>query len=391
MLSIALAGKPNSGKSTFFKAATLADVAIANYPFTTIDANHGIGYVRAPCPCAQLESRCGNCRDGIRFVPIELIDVAGLVPDAHKGRGLGNAFLDHLRQAKAIIHVIDASGGTDIEGNPVAPGSHDPVEDVKFLEHEISMWMVGILRRNWERISRKAQVEGLAIEGVIAEQLSGAGVAEPHVRAALTETRISRDNPSKWSDEELLALMDSIRKKSKPLIIAANKADIAPPENIRRLLDLDYIVIPASAAAELALRTADKSGAIKYIPGDSDFTLVKELSDAQRAGLEKIRSLMQTFSGTGVQAGINTAAMKLLDLIIVYPVEDENKFSDRNGRLLPDAFLMKRGSSARDLAYLVHTDIGKGFLYAIDARTKLRVGEKHELKDGDVIKIVAVK
>ncbi|MCG2736929.1 MAG: 50S ribosome-binding GTPase, partial [Candidatus Methanoperedenaceae archaeon] len=154
-VSIALAGKPNCGKSTFFKAATLANVEIANYPFTTIDANHGVAYVRMTCPCREMKTNCGQCRDGFRFVPIGLIDVAGLVPDAHKGRGLGNAFLDNLRTAKAIIHVIDASGGTDIEGVPVPVGSHDPMDDIKFLDHEITMWMSGILKRNWEKLSRK--------------------------------------------------------------------------------------------------------------------------------------------------------------------------------------------------------------------------------------------
>ncbi len=193
-VSIALAGKPNSGKSTFFKAATLASVEIANYPFTTIDANHGVAYARTPCPCRELKIDCGNCRDGVRFVPIGLIDVAGLVPDAHKGRGLGNAFLDNLRQAKAIIHVIDASGGTDIEGNPIEPGSHDPLDDIKFLEYEITMWIFGILKRNWERLAKRVQAEGLKIEDTIAEQLEGAGILDSHVRSVMTKLKLPREN-----------------------------------------------------------------------------------------------------------------------------------------------------------------------------------------------------
>jgi ribosome-binding ATPase YchF (GTP1/OBG family) len=174
-MTIGLAGKPNSGKSTFFKASTLADVEIANYPFTTIHPNKGVTYVRTKCPCTERDHRCGNCMDGVRYVPIELIDVAGLVPDAHMGKGLGNTFLDDLRQAQAIIHVIDAAGSTDIEGNPIDVGSHDPLEDINFLNHEITMWMVGILKRNWQKISRKIQGEGLKIERVLAEQLAGAG------------------------------------------------------------------------------------------------------------------------------------------------------------------------------------------------------------------------
>ncbi len=388
-VSIALAGKPNSGKSTFFKAATLANVEIANYPFTTIDANHGVAYVRGVCPCRELKLDCGNCRDGVRFVPIEMIDVAGLVPDAHKGRGLGNEFLDNLRQAKAIIHVIDASGGTDIEGNPVPLGSHEPFGDIEFLGHEITMWIFGILKRNWERLSRKVQAEGLKLEETIAGQLEGAGVTESHVKTALTRLKLPRDKPHLWTDEQIIELSDMLRTDSKPLIIAANKIDLASQENIEKLVKAG--AIPVSAAAEVALRLADKSGAIKYIPGDEDFAESANLSEAQKEALSKLRALMKKNNGTGIQKCINETVFNLLNLIVVYPVEDENKFTDKQGRILPDAFLLKKGSTPKDLAFMVHTDIGKGFLYAVDARTKMRLGDKYELKNGDIVKIVSVK
>lgn len=388
-VSIALAGKPNSGKSTFFKAATLANVEIANYPFTTIDANHGVAYVRTPCPCRELKLDCGNCRDGVRFVPIGLIDVAGLVPDAHKGRGLGNAFLDNLRQAKAIIHVIDASGGTDIEGNPIAAGLHDPLLDIKFLEHEITMWIFGILNRNWERLAKKVQSEGSKIEDTITEQLEGAGITDSHVKTALMKLKLPREKPHIWTDEQILALSDMLRAESKPMIIAGNKMDAASQENIDHLIKAG--ATPTSAAAEVTLRLADKGGAVKYIPGDADFVESPNLNDAQKAALSKIRALMKKNGSTGVQKCINEAVFNLLDLIVVYPVEDENKFTDKFGKMLPDAFLLKKGSSPKDLAFMVHTDIGKGFLYAVDARNKMRLGEKHELKNGDIVKIVAVK
>lgn len=388
-ISIALAGKPNSGKSTFFKAATLANVEIANYPFTTIDANHGVAYVRTPCPCREFKLDCGNCREGVRFVPIEMIDVAGLVPDAHKGRGLGNEFLDNLRQAKAIIHVIDASGTTDIEGNPVAAGSHDPLGDIEFLEHEITMWMAGILNRNWERLSKKVNAEGLKIEETIASQLEGAGITEAHVRTILSRMRLPRDKPQVWTQEQIIELSDMLRAESKPFIIAANKIDIASLENIEHLVKRG--AIPVSGATEVVLRLADKSGAVKYIPGDADFVESQNLSDAQKQALSKIRMLMKKNGGTGIQKCINETVFKLLDLIVVYPVEDENRFTDKRGNILPDAFLMKKGSTPKDLAFMVHTDIGKSFLFAVDARTRMRLGEKHELKNGDIVKIVSVK
>jgi ribosome-binding ATPase len=391
MLSVGLAGKPNSGKSTFFKAATLVDVDIANYPFTTIDANHGVSYVRVPCPCKELgiANGCGKCKDGVRFIPIELIDVAGLVPDAHLGKGLGNEFLDALRVAEAVIHVLDASGATDAEGNPIGLGNHDPVSDVKFLEYEISMWLYGILKRNWEKLMRNYKALGGKPDQIIIDQMAGAGVSDNHIRRALAE--IKKD-PGAWNDEDVKKFAGLLRAYSKPMILAANKMDVAPPENVKRLLALkEEIVIPVSGAAEIALRMAEKAGLVKYNPGDPDFEIIGQLNKAQTAGLEKIRELMKQYGGTGVQQCVNRAVFELLDYIVLYPVEDENKFTDRKGVILPDAFLMKRGSTARDLAYRVHSDIGESFLFAIDAKSKMRLGEKHELKDGDVIKIVSTK
>lgn len=388
-MTIGLAGKPNAGKSTFFKAATLADVEIANYPFTTINANKGVTYARAECPCVSRDKRCGQCIEGIRYVPIELIDVAGLVPDAHMGRGLGNTFLDELRQAQAIIHVIDASGGTDIEGNPVDLGSHNPLDDIDFLNRELTMWMFNILKRNWTKLSRKIKAEGLNLEAIIADQLAGAGVDEYHVICAIGDSKVDRNHIT-WEDEDLITLCDAIRVISKPMIIAANKMDVAPENYVNDLLALEQMVVPTSAAAELALKSASKGGAIKYDSGDNDFTITSEkLSDAQVKGLENVRQLIQKTDGTGIQKCINQAVFELLDLIIVYPVEDEGKWTDKNDRMLPDAFLMKKGSNAHDLAYRVHSDIGDRFLYAVNAKTKMRLGEKHELENGDVVKIVS--
>lgn len=389
-MTIGLAGKPNAGKSTFFKAATLAEVEIANYPFTTINANHGVTYVRVECPCKEKEKRCGKCVDGIRLVPVDIIDVAGLVPDAHKGRGLGNTFLDELRQAQAIIHVVDASGGTDAEGNPVDIGDHDPLEDVTFLNREITMWLYGILERNWTKLARKIQAENLKLEVVIAEQLAGAGIKESHVNAAMVETGLVRLDHIKWSEEDMIKLCDKMREISKPLLIAANKADVAPKENLDKLQELDRIVVPSSAAAELALRSAAKNGIIRYNPGDKEFDILKEeITKAQKKGLEAIQKVIERLGGSGVQECINRTVFELLDLIVVYPVEDEGKWSDKSGNMLPDAYLMKRGSNCHDLAYQIHTEIGDRFLYAVDARTRLRLGEKHEMKNGDVIKIVS--
>jgi len=386
MITLALAGKPNCGKSTFFKAATMAHAEIANYPFTTINPNFGVAYVRTPCACTGLKVKCSHCVDGSRFVAVNLIDVAGLVPDAHKGKGLGNQFLDHLRQANAILHIIDASGGTDSEGNPVGVGSHDPAVDVTFLGYEMTMWVYGILDKHWARLNRQAQVKGFSIHQAIAETFTGLGITSEDIRDAELKLKLELVHAKM---EDLVPLCAEIVKISKPMLIVGNKFDEAP-DALRAKLAEQKVAF-ASAASELALRNAAAAHVIGYLPGDERFTITDEasLSPAQKAGLAKIAEVMKQCRGTGVQQAINRAVFELLDMIVVYPVEDENHYCNKQGDVLPDAFLMKNGSTPHDLAFQVHTDIGKGFLYAVDARTKMRIKENHVLKNGDIIKIVS--
>lgn len=386
MITLALAGKPNCGKSTFFRAATMAHAEIANYPFTTINPNFGVAYVRTPCACRALNLTCGKCIDGIRFVPVNLIDVAGLVPDAHKGRGLGNQFLDHLRQADAILHIVDASGGTDAEGNPVGVGSHDPAGDIRFLEFEMTMWVYGILDKHWAKLNRQAQVKGFSVHQAIADVFAGLKITPEDIRDAELALKLDLTHAKM---EDLVPFCAGMVRISKPMLIVGNKADEAP-DALRAKLAEQKIAF-ASAASELALRNAAAANVVKYLPGDPQFVVVNEvgLSAAQKAGLAKIAAVMKQNNGTGVQQAINRAVFELLDRIVVYPVEDENHYCNKQGEVLPDAFLMKKGSTPHDLAYQVHTDIGRGFLYAVDAKTKMRIKESHVLKDGDIIKIVS--
>jgi len=386
-LSIALAGKPNTGKSTFFKAATLINVEIANYPFTTINANRGTSHVRVPCPCTQLEARCGHCVGGVRFVPIELVDVAGLVPEAHKGRGLGNAFLDNLRQSEAIINVIDASGGTDIEGNVLGAPSHDPLEDVTLLEKEISLWVAGIIEKNWQRLAKKAHLEH-NISHVIATQLAGLNIEEYQIKNALMKLGLSDKSPENWERADIINLSQQVRMSAKPIVIAANKKDVASSSNLARIGEVCKDAVATSGEAELALRLAQQKELIAYVPGDTHFAIVASLNQQQTTALERLQKFIEA-EGTGVQKCLNTTVFDVLKYIVVYPVEDEHRWSDKQGRVLPDAFLIKEGQTAKDLAFKVHSDIGSGFIYAVDARTKKRLGEHHELQNGDIIKIVA--
>ena len=390
MLSLALAGKPNAGKSTFYTAATRADVDVANYPFTTIDANRGVATARTDCPCLELEERCGNdrCHDGKRYVPLELYDVAGLVPGAHEGRGLGNQFLDELTNADAILHVIDASGGTDAEGEPVEPGSHDPVDDVEFIEQEMTQWLAGIIDRNWEAVERKSRSPEFDINDALTELLTGFGATTADVAACLRDLDYP-DDPMQWGDEETEALAAAVRARTKPIILVANKVDIADGDTLDRLTDAADIVIPTTADGELALRRAVEAGVVDYDPGDDDFEIVGDISDQQAAGLEQIRDVMAEHGGTGVQAALNAAVYDLLDHVTAYPVENETKWVDGQGNVLPDAFLLPDGSTPTDLAAKIHSDIAEGYLHAVNGKTDRRISDDYELDDGDVIKIVS--
>jgi ribosome-binding ATPase YchF (GTP1/OBG family) len=390
MISIALAGKPNAGKSTFYTAATRADVDIANYPFTTIDANRGVTHVRTECPCLDREERCGNenCRAGKRYVPVELYDVAGLVPGAHEGKGLGNQFLDELTNADAIVNVIDASGATNEEGEPVEVGAHDPIEDIDFIEEEMDMWLTGIVDDNWESVERKSRSPDFDVDEALADMLTGFGATEADVAASLRSLDYP-DDPIQWTDEHREALARDVRERTKPIIVAANKIDVAPEENVERLLDLDKPVIPTTAEGELALRNAADADLIEYDPGDHEFEIVGELSEGQETALNDLRGVMERWDGTGVQGALNYAVYDLLDQVTAYPVQDQSKWTDATGNVLPDAFLLSDGSTPVDLAYAVHSDIGDGYLHAVDARSSREVGEGYELEEGDVIKIVS--
>lgn len=373
---IGVVGKANVGKSTFFKAATLAEVEIANYPFTTIKPNEGVAYVKVDCVEKEFNTKCkpkeGYCLDGVRFVPVKLIDVAGLVPGAHEGKGMGNQFLDDLNQADVLIHVIDISGSTNEKGEPVEKLSYDPSKDVKFLEHELDHWYLRILKKNWDVFVRKTHQEKLDVAKSIAKRMSGLKVTEEIAKEVL---KGFDSDITKWKDDDVFKLASELRKKTKPIVIAANKIDISR-DNLKENM------IGVSSESELALKEAAKKYLIKYIPGES-FEVVGEVNSEQKKALDFIKKV----GNTGVQDVLDKAVFDVLDYISVFPVAN-SKLEDKDGNKLPDCILLKKGSCALDLAYAVHTSLGDGFIRAIDLKTKKTIGKDYVLKHGDVIEIV---
>jgi len=396
---ISVCGKPSVGKSTFFKAATLAEVEIAPHPFTTIKSQEGIAFVKISCADkdfnVQCNSRYGYCINHNRFVPIKLFDIPGLIENAHLGEGLGLEFLNDIREADALIHIIDISGSTDEKGNQVSPLSHDPAKDVKFLENELDYWYLSVLKKGWEKFVRNLKQENLNIKYALAKQLSGLKVTEEIVENSIKKLKLLH-HPSEWSEDDLFNLAKELRKITKPMIIAANKIDVGGSELYLDKLKEEfpeYKIIPCSGDSEIALREAAKHNLIKYIPGEDDFEIIDEdkLTLNQLKALSYIKdNVLDKYGTTGVQNVLNYAVFELLKYIAVFP-GGVNKLQDSEGRVLPDCFLLPENSTALDFAFKLHTDIGNNFVKAINVRTKQAIGKEHLLKNLDVIEIKTSK
>jgi ribosome-binding ATPase YchF (GTP1/OBG family) len=384
------------GKSTFFAAATMIDVKIAPYPFTTIEPNVGIGYVRIPCVCRDLgvkdNPRNSICIEGNRFIPVELIDVAGLVPGAWQGRGLGNQFLDHLRRAPVLIHVVDMAGATDEEGRLIKPGSHDPLTDIEFLTNEVVMWMAQMLTKDWDKLVRLVDYAKKPLLDTLYDRFSGLGITQAQINDALVKLDLDKKPLGKWGSDDIKGFVSMLRELSKPMVIAANKMDIPEAEdNYKRVVKEvgnRYKIIPTSADYELALRRASKANLVKYIPGDDDFEIISSnLSKAQKDALEKIKDFMHRWGGTGIMKALNTAVFDVLGMIAVYPVADERRFTDTEGNVLPDVLLLPKDATVLDLARAIHSEIAEKAVTGVDAISGRRLGVNSRLWHRAVVRI----
>ena len=392
-MMIGLVGKPSSGKSSMFKAMTMIDVKISAVPFTTIKPNIGVGHAIVNCVCSEFEINCtpkrGFCRGGKRFVPVKLIDVAGLVPGAHTGKGMGNEFLSDLIQASALIHIVDATGETDAEGNP---GQGNPDKDIDFLEDEIDLWFASVVERALRKFERQIAKAGKDSTSdlvmILADQLTGLQIKKYQVERALSKV----DSLDLKDKESVVAFARELRKMSKPILVAANKIDLTKAQDkFGELKERHEDIVPTSAEAEIALKRAHDKKFIDYLPGDN-FTTAENVEEPQRKALDFIKlRVLSVYGSTGVQQCLNRAVFGLLDNIVVYPVANSNKLTDKEGRVLPDAFIVPHGTTARELAYKVHTDIGDKFICGVDVRTKRRLAADYELKNNDIIEIMTKK
>jgi len=288
-----------------------------------------------------------------------------------------------------LIHVVDIAGSTDIQGQPVPVGTHDPLEDIVFVQDEFDQWFADILKREWDKITREIDQKRAKLTDGIAKRFTGLGIKDYQVHEVLQKLGLISRNPKEWKDSDIQTFVKELRKNTKPMIIAANKADLC--QNFDILKKISDPVIPCSAETELLLRKASKAGIVNYSSGDEGFEIIdgKEILPPQQKALDLVKSVFTKIQSTGIQKILNTAVFDSLKFIVVYPVEDETKLTNKDGVILPDTKLLPQDSTAKDLAGLIHADIAKGFLHAIDCKTKQRISGDQKLKNGDVIKIVS--
>lgn len=398
MIRVGLIGKTNAGKTTFFNSATSSNEEISTYPFTTKHPKIGNASVISLCVHREFNlkdsPKNSTCVDGWRFIPIELVDLPGLIKGAWEGKGLGNQFLSVAAQSDVLLHIVDASGSIDSSGRLAEPGTGDPIADVSDIEEEMILWYLKLFEGNRDKIIRSINSGSDAVQS-ITEIFQGIGVKEWHVKRALEENELNDKKIGDFDPLQSRRFASTLRELSKPTLIVANKVDLSSAaDNFKRLREHNkhMLVVPCSADAELTLRRAQVKGLIRYFPGDERFEINEKtsLNEKQKWALNFIRKdILGEYLQTGVQFALNVAVFKLLNMNVVYPVADPGKLSDKRGNVLPDAYLMRSGSSVEDLANEIHSDLAKGILYAVDVRNGLRLPINYLVKDRDVLSIIS--
>lgn len=388
-VKIGLVGKPNVGKSTLFSAITANAAEIGNYPFTTLKPNAGVGTITTKCPEVEIGKKCnpreGSCEEGIRKVPIEVIDVPGLIEGASSGKGMGNEFLENVKDADAILLVFDASGRTAMDGT-TSEVPIDPAREIEMVRSELYKWLSSRLSRDWDRFAKKEDSTGeKAIKGFL-KKTSSLGIGEKSLSMVLN-SGVFPAKLSLWGESDFDDFAKKVFEIVKPIVLVGNKVDSASEETVTKLRSTYPEILFTSGGQELAISKAIENGILegRSLP----FKISDRASEAQRKALAKVEEVMSREYYTSPQQILTKVVLSKLDLIFVYPVYDESHWTDKEGNVLPDCFLVPRGTTAIDLAFKVHTEIGNGFIKAIDCRKKRIIGRDHELQDSDVISIVS--
>jgi GTP-binding protein YchF len=319
-LQIGIVGLPNVGKSTLFNALTQAGAAVASYPFTTIDPN--VGVVEVPDP--RLYDVAAIVKpDQVKPTTIEFVDIAGLVKDAHKGEGLGNQFLGHIRNVDAIALVVRCFENPDVAH---VTAVLDPLDDCDVVDLELVLADLGTVERRIDKVrsSAKAQPKEYAAELTFLERLKA------HLEAGHPASRLP------VTDKEAEMLGPLFLLTGKPRLYVANVGEDGLPDGNRlaqRVLSraeeegTQAVVICAQLEADLADWDPDEAAEYRAELG------------VDEPGLDRL-----------IHAGY-----RLLDLITFFTATGTN---------VVRAWTLRRGQTVLEAAGKIHTDMQKGFIRA---------------------------
>ncbi len=349
-------GLPNAGKSTLFNALTRAGVSAEQYPFCTIDPNVGV----VPVPDSRLDILRAHVETGAVYPAIlQLVDIAGLVRDAHKGEGLGNKFLSHIREVDALFHVVRC-----FEDEQVAhvDGSMDPVRDIETVETELLCADLQLIEGALEKARRAARLpEQEARTRLSLLERCHALLADGRPARLLAES-----DPEHAHTLRHLGLLTARR-----MLYIANM-DEAPSDSAR----FDAIRAFAESNGGVALPLCARLEAE-----------LAELDEADRTEMMASLDLKEPVLDRVIQAMFD-----LLGLITF--------FTTTGGKEIR-AWPMAAGTRAPQAAGIIHTDFEKGFIRAevypvsaleqygsesaVRAAGKLRIeGKNYVVQDGDV-------
>ena len=361
-LQIGIVGLPNVGKSTLFNALTSACAAVSSYPFTTIDPN--IGVVEVPDPRLLAVAAIVQ-PDEIKAAAIEFVDIAGLVQGAHKGEGLGNQFLGHIRNVDAVGLVVRCFEDPDVAH---VTAVLDPLADCDVIDLELALADLATVERREEKARSAAKAQPREHAREFAAELA----LLERLRAHLESGQLAAHFPA--TDKEAGALQPLNLLTAKPRLYIANVGEDALPGGGPMA---ERVAERAQAeGAEIVVLCAQCEADLAEWPPDEAAEYRAELG-LEAPGLDRlIRS-----------------SYHLLDLIT---------FFTATGTSVVRAWNLERGQTAYDAAGKVHTDMQRGFIRAevvsfpdlnasgsyTQARERGLVrleGRDYVVQDGDVI------